>query len=643
VFDLPSRAQQFDDALDAAEQVSSQTRGHSGRYTVGDANDSAEQRADAAADRGVAILRAERSRFPAGSSTASGPGTRIQRSANGSTIGLGGGPLDDSLGSELDGAMGRGRRFEPRVQRSVRRAIGHDVGDVSVHTDARADRLARSMQASAFTVDRNVFFAKGQYRPDTDDGMHTILHESAHVAEGAGRVQRRTIRRRISATTEQLDGAFNTGLLGIGKSMGSGDIPKIRKALKQYQMTKPGTPGELEELKNLLTLGDEWMRKHPKAKDSKDRARMEQIDSIRTQAGIEFAKLSAASIYMNAGAQAGAARQQQNAVPGPDALTALKHGKAFVDPKLYENRASAVDGQGGYAGPVDENGYPVHLGARATFARDRLVGRGELAAADPETEAALTAAIGSLTPAEFAAIHTYTDEDYGYINPNVGGWGKGPMNAAVDMKMPNEKGALLGGKAGQMMSYSKDDHDPATKQGKKNYDSYTDAATAKKNRDTYQEAGLHAGFIGEAFRKLPLWTGTTYKGMTMSVDYLGLTSKSSYTANDFWSTSEALSVSLGFLPISAGNKAPTMAAICVINVTDGRDVSRISNSPEELEILLAPGSTLSIGQKWCLEWGQDNDEIYRLFGAHVVDDPSMYQVQQWWWIELNQQAPPKRF
>ncbi|HYN35039.1 MAG TPA: hypothetical protein VES40_20610, partial [Ilumatobacteraceae bacterium] len=324
------------------------------------------------------------------------------------------------------------------------------------------------------------------------------------------------------------------------------------------------------------------------------------------------------------------------------ALTALKHGKAFVDPKLYDNRASAVDGLGGYSGGVDENGNLVDLGARATFARDQLVRNGELAAADPETEAALTAAIESLTPAEFAAIHTYTDEDYGYINPNVGGWGKGPMNAAVDMKMPNTKGALLGGKAGQTVSYSKDNHDPGTKEGKKNYDSYTDPATAKKNRDTYQEAGLHAGFIGEAFRKLPLWKGTTYKGMTMSADYLGLTSKSSYTANDFWSTSEALSVSMNFLPISAGDKAPTMAAICVVNVSDGRDVSRMSNSPEELEILLAPGSTLHIGQKWCYEWGQDDAEIYRIFGAHIVDDPSMNQVQQWWWIELNQQAPPKR-
>lgn len=655
VFERLPPARRFDEALDATEHDDVVIRRQTAPYVVGDANDSSERRADHAADRALSVLRRGEPRLSTAASAPLGSASRVQRSAANSAIGLAGGTVDASISRDLDSAIGRGHRFEPHVQRSVRRAIGHDVSNINVHTDVRADRLARSMQASAFSIDRDVFFAAGEYRPDTDDGMHTILHESAHLADGAGRLQRRTIRRRMSTTTHELDDQFEhrTGLRGITKSMSSDEIPKIRNALKRYEKTKPGTPRELEELKILLTLGDEWLRKHPKVQDRADQARMELIESIRTQAGMEFAKLQAASIYMKAGAEAGAARQQPKysgigahrgaaAAPGPDALTALKHGKAFVDPKLYENRASAVNGLGGYSGAVDEYGYPVDLGARATFARDRLVESGELAAADPETEAALTAAIESLTPAEFAAIHTYTDEDYGYINPNVGGWGKGPMNAPVDMKMPNKKGALLGGKAGQTVSYSKDDHDPTSKAGKKNHESYTDAATAKQNRDTYQEAGLHAGFIGEAFRKLPLWKGTTYKGMTMSADYLGLTSKSTYAANDFWSTSEALSVSLGFLPISAGAKAPTMAAICDVTVTDGRDVSRMSNSPEELEILLAPGSIMHIGQKWCFEWGQDNDEIYRLFGQHIVDDPSMQHVQQWWWIELSQQAPPKR-
>lgn len=51
--------------------------------------------------------------------------------------------------------------------------------------------------------------------------------------------------------------------------------------------------------------------------------------------------------------------------------------------------------------------------------------------------------------------------------------------------------------------------------------------------------------------------------MTMNVDFLGLTTKSQYKANDYWSTSEAKMVSQNFLK-TAANQAktpPTMAAM----------------------------------------------------------------------------------
>ncbi|HYN35017.1 MAG TPA: DUF4157 domain-containing protein, partial [Ilumatobacteraceae bacterium] len=266
------RVEWFDEALEAAQQLPSQVHRRRSPYLVGDASDSAERRADEVADRGLLALQAGRSRLPTSASTAGGRGSRIERSANGSKVGLRGGAIDSDTSSQLDDAIGRGRRFEPDVQHSIRQATGHDVGDVHVHTDSRADQLARSMQASAFTVDRNVFFASGQYRPDTDAGMHTVLHESAHLAERAGRVQRRTIRRRVSTLPDDLDVSFKheTGLRGISKAMSSDEIPKIRNSLKRYHKTKPGSPRELEELQILLKLGDEWLRKHPKVQDRAD-------------------------------------------------------------------------------------------------------------------------------------------------------------------------------------------------------------------------------------------------------------------------------------------------------------------------------------------------------------------------------------
>ena len=97
---------------------------------------------------------------------------------------------------------------------------------------------------------------------------------------------------------------------------------------------------------------------------------------------------------------------------------------------------------------------------------------------------------------------------------------------------------------------------------------------------------MHAGFMAQAMQKLPIWRGKTYKGVTMDADYLGLTTAGSYQANDYWSTSEANSVARQFLQISAANNAAasgtpvTKAVLCTVNVTNGRDVGRVSFKKE---------------------------------------------------------------
>jgi outer membrane protein OmpA-like peptidoglycan-associated protein len=65
-----------------------------------------------------------------------------------------------------------------------------------LHTDAGADRAARSMNAQAFTVGDDVYFASGQYRPHTTQGRHLLAHELSHVRQqregGPPRVQCRS-------------------------------------------------------------------------------------------------------------------------------------------------------------------------------------------------------------------------------------------------------------------------------------------------------------------------------------------------------------------------------------------------------------------------------------------------------------------
>ena len=65
--------------------------------------------------------------------------------------------------------------FEPR--------FGHDFSQVRVNTDAKAARLARRVNAKAFTLGRDVMFGSGQYSPDASVGKPLLAHELRHVVQ----------------------------------------------------------------------------------------------------------------------------------------------------------------------------------------------------------------------------------------------------------------------------------------------------------------------------------------------------------------------------------------------------------------------------------------------------------------------------
>lgn len=70
--------------------------------------------------------------------------------------------------------------FEPR--------FGADFSQVRIHTDSRAAETARSINARAFTVGRNIAFGSGQYAPHTHEGQKILAHELTHVVQQSGKV-----------------------------------------------------------------------------------------------------------------------------------------------------------------------------------------------------------------------------------------------------------------------------------------------------------------------------------------------------------------------------------------------------------------------------------------------------------------------
>lgn len=79
-----------------------------------------------------------------------------------------------------------GRPLEPAARSFFEPRLGHDLGAVRIHDDARAATSAVEIGARAYTHGTHIAFADNQYRPGTSSGRRLLAHELAHVVQQSG-------------------------------------------------------------------------------------------------------------------------------------------------------------------------------------------------------------------------------------------------------------------------------------------------------------------------------------------------------------------------------------------------------------------------------------------------------------------------
>ncbi|MFE5409438.1 DUF4157 domain-containing protein [Microbacterium sp. NPDC056569] len=105
---------------------------------------------------------------------------RLQREAgNGAVTEL----VEEQRSPVLDVVGSGGSPLEPAVRTDMEARLGHDFGDVKVHTDAAAHESARSVGAHAYTVGNNVVFQRDAFDPASPAGRTTLAHELTHVVQ----------------------------------------------------------------------------------------------------------------------------------------------------------------------------------------------------------------------------------------------------------------------------------------------------------------------------------------------------------------------------------------------------------------------------------------------------------------------------
>lgn len=107
---------------------------------------------------------------------------QVQRKA----VGRQGGELDSGLQSAIEKARGGGQALDKQAASSFGEKLGADFSGVRVHTDTQADTLSRSLHATAFTTNNDIFFSQGVYNPSSSSGQRLLAHELTHVVQQGG-------------------------------------------------------------------------------------------------------------------------------------------------------------------------------------------------------------------------------------------------------------------------------------------------------------------------------------------------------------------------------------------------------------------------------------------------------------------------
>ena len=91
----------------------------------------------------------------------------------------------------IQARRGAGNPLPEAIRRHLEQGLNHDLSRVRIHDDAEADKLAKGVNAIAFTTGADIFFRTGHFNPNTQSGLELLAHEVTHtVQQSQGRVGR---------------------------------------------------------------------------------------------------------------------------------------------------------------------------------------------------------------------------------------------------------------------------------------------------------------------------------------------------------------------------------------------------------------------------------------------------------------------
>lgn len=162
-------------------------------------------------------------------------------------------------GSRAVRMPGSGQALPEPTRSFFEERFGHSFQDVRIHADATAGQLALDLAARAFTHGHDIYFAPGEFRPDSQSGRKLLAHELTHVLQqrqgrlstDGGSAQQAASYRQLEMESDRAAQSFVTS---------SSAIPVKRRA--RAGEVQNNTLEDLAELRDLAGQGLEAVAGH---------------------------------------------------------------------------------------------------------------------------------------------------------------------------------------------------------------------------------------------------------------------------------------------------------------------------------------------------------------------------------------------
>ena len=84
-----------------------------------------------------------------------------------------------------------GSPLSPKVRAFFEPRFKANFSGVRIHADGQAAQMAKALNAKAFTTANHIYFAMGQFQPETEDGLELLAHELTHTIQQGAVIQRK--------------------------------------------------------------------------------------------------------------------------------------------------------------------------------------------------------------------------------------------------------------------------------------------------------------------------------------------------------------------------------------------------------------------------------------------------------------------